>query len=340
MAPPAAWSPLDWTCPVTAGPWLETRVLDLAALIRRFELAFQQSADGAQGDELQAAFDTAAETLVDWDAEAAKIYAHTTRGEGKPVPPEPAYARELKLVYDQLQDLRAQILEQLGDDAAALLLDAEGRIEVGREAFRPAAPKRAPTKTQELRLERFAADLMSANATAGPPAKPVTVDEIRMRTAAEQKPLPESRSLGALLAILPSDWVRAVFAHLELSLDDQELTAGSRAAMCRGIIFESLRQPPFLAKVIGQLLDVDRALLSQLLQKKDGLIPYTRVAQTFGHDEADGFYWYERPPSGPLARLRRSALAFVGTRGVNVTVALPSDLAGAIREILEQGKKK
>ena len=35
---------------------------------------------------------------------------------------EPGYARELKIVYDQLQDIRAQILEMLGDDASALLL--------------------------------------------------------------------------------------------------------------------------------------------------------------------------------------------------------------------------
>jgi hypothetical protein len=339
MASSAAWSQLDWTCPVSAGPWLETRVLDMAALIRRFELAFQQSADGAAGDELSAAFDAAAEALVVWDEEAAKVYVHTTRGESRPVPAEPGYARELRTIYDQLQDIRARILEMLGDDACALLLDAESRIEVGREAFRPAAPKKPPTKTQELRLMRFAADLTPASPEAGPPHKPVTVDEIRMRTAAEQKPLPDSRNLGALLAILPSDWVRAVFAHLGLKLDDEELTAGSRAAMCRGIIFESLRQPPFLTKVIGQLLDVDRALLRQLASHQ-GLLPYTRVAQTFGHDEADGFYWYERPPSGPLARLRRSALAFVGTRGVNVTVALPADLSAAVQEILEKSKKR
>ena len=339
MASSVAWPQLDWTCPVAAGPWLETRVLDMAALVRRFELAFQQSADGAEGDELSAAFDAASEALVGWDEEADKVYVHTTRGERKPVPAEPAYARELKLVYDQLQDIRAQILELLGDDASALLLDAESRIEVGREAFRPAAPKRPPTKTQELRLERFAADLISASPEAGPPRKPVTVDEIRMRTSAEQKPLPDSRNLGALLALLPSDWVRAVFQHLQLKLDDEELTAGSRAAMCRGIIFESLRQAPFLSKIVGQLLDVDRALLHQLVSHQ-GLLPYTRVAQTFGHDEADGFYWYERPPSGPLARLRRSALAFVGTRGVNVTVALPADLSAAIQEILERSKKR
>jgi len=317
-------------------------VLQLAALIRRFELAFQQSADSIDEDDaLEAVFDTAAEGLIDWDEEAAKIYVHTTRGESKPVPAEPAYAKELELVYDALRMLREKIVEQLGEVAGPLVLHAEASIEVGPEAFRLAKSTRAPSKTQELRLERFAADLtLPANPEAAPPQKPVTVDEIRMRTSAEQKPLPESRSLGALLSILPSDWVRAVFAQLKLTLDEEsELTAGSRAAACRGIIFESLRRPNFLANIVGGLLDADRALLQQLVAHQ-GLLPYTRVTQTFGHDEADGFYWFERPPSGPLARLRRSALAFVGTRGGMVTVALPSDLTAAIKELLEPAASK
>jgi len=146
--------------------------------------------------------------------------------------------------------------------------------------------------------------------------------------------LPESRQLGALLAILPSEWVNAAFSQLKLKLDeDVELSAASRSSAKRGAIYEHLKKPECLEALVKKLLPEEAELLHDLLVHQ-GWLPYRRLRDAYGLDESDGFYWNTRPAAGPLSKLRRKALAFVGTRNGTPMVTVPTDLAQALTELL------
>lgn len=158
-------------------------------------------------------------------------------------------------------------------------------------------------------------------------ASPVRAEELRLRQLAESKPFPKTGHLAALLANLPAEWVAAIHATLGLAAGP-ETTAGSRATAQRGQIFEHLRDAESLASLVGSLGERERTLLGALV--RTGGLPYPRVTAKFGLDEADGYAWSERPPSGPLAVLRRSGLAFVCTKDGQLFVAVAADLVSAL----------
>ena len=284
----------------------------MAAIARQFELAFMALAEEGQID-----LSTVDPELAEWDKAVADVYVYTTLGDGKRAPGDAAGAKKLEKAYAALEKARDRVMKALGDLAA--LVDArEGDTEVNPAMLRPPEPAALPSN-----FVTFTGEVSSASL---PMRKPVTAEEIRNRTTAEQKVLPESRSLGALLAILPSDWVTSIADQLGLMQDeDMEMTVGTRSAAWRGKIFNVLKDRDAFKKVLD-LLDADeRAIIRELLEA-GGTMPYKRLCESFPLDESDGFYWNQRPPAGPLAALRRRALAFVGTHNGFATVAIPADL--------------
>jgi hypothetical protein len=321
------WPELDWTPPAKgADAWARERVESVAVAVRTFEVALENAAEAGEVD-----LATVEDELSRWDKVAAVPFAYTAMGKSKPIPSEAArFARELERAWTELAALRGRMLERLGEEGAVCVLEREERSTVDRSLFRPRA---APPPQS---LSRFTGEFP---AVPEPPlARPVKAEEVRMRQVAEQKPLPESRKLGALLGMLPSEWVTAVFENLEIPVDeDEEMTAGSRGAARRKAIHDRLHDSAFLRRVVETLSLEEKELLGEVLGTGGGMAAYRRLAERYGHDEADGFYWSERPPSGPLARLRRSGLLYVGThKGVTV-VAAPSDLEDALKETLKGG---
>jgi hypothetical protein len=317
------WPQLDWTVPPTgADAWAQERVASAAAVVRGFEAALE---DGAKAGELDLA--AIGDELARWDQAALAIFMYTKMGGEKPIPSDVRrLATELRRAWNELAGLRGQMLARLGA-AAGRVLDREAASPVDRSLFRPReAPAAAPS------LAHFAGE----HAAVAEPSRafPVKAEEVRMRQLAEQKPIPDSRSLGALLGILPSDWVAALFEQLEVPVDeDDEMTVGSRAVAQRGGIFARLKDPAFLEHLVGSLSAEERALLGEVLKAK-GAVPYGRIGARWGHDESDGFYWSRRAPVGPLSRRRRLGLLFVGTQKGTAVVAAPADLAEALKALL------
>src|SRR5690606_34023141 len=125
--------------------------------------------------------------------------------------------------------------------------------------------------------------------------RPVSIEELRMRQAAENKLLPESRNLGALLAILPSEWVSSIYETLGFAAPDFEgVTSGSRSSVRRGVIHEHLHREEFLRDLVAALAPDERRLLEELVEA--GRLPYQRVTADYGKDDADGFFWSDRTP--------------------------------------------
>ena len=320
------WPQLDWTVPSTgAGAWAQERVAGAAVVIRAFETALEDCAKAGEVD-LAAIGDE----LARWDQAALAIFMYTAMGADKPIPADvPRLAVELRKAWGELARLRDRLLRRLGETVAVRVLEREAASPVDRSLFRPReAPPAAPS------LAHFAGE--HAAVAEASRAFPVKAEEVRMRQLAEQKPVPESRSLGALLGILPSDWVAAIFEQLEVPVDEEdELTVGSKATAQRGGIVARLKDPAFLEQVVGSLADEERALLGEVLKGK-GVLPYGRVGSRWGHDESDGFYWSRRAPVGPLARLRRLGLLFVGTQKGTAVVAAPADLAEQLKALLAE----
>jgi hypothetical protein len=209
------------------------------------------------------------------------------------------------------------------------VVQREEQLALDPKALRPAPAAPLPTN-----FKRFTGEF---EAVADPDefkAVPVSADEILKRTQAESKMFPDSRNLGALLANLPSEWINAVFDQLHLKLDgDAELSAGSRSAAKRGCVFQHLKDPTNLERLVGNLEPDEQAILSDLLGH-EGWLPYRRLTDAYGLDESDGFYWNTRPAAGPLSKLRRKALAFVGTRNGLAMVTVPVDLSAVLQEML------
>lgn len=318
------WPKLDWRCPSKPGPWLEKRTFEVAALTRRFELAFTVLAEEGKLD-----LADVDDPLLEWDMKAAEILVFTVWGESKRVPTDPGFASRLEKIYATIEKARLRVLEGFGRDKGRLVADREAQLPIDTKSLRP-----APSSPMPATFARFTGEFEGVAATPDLSKVPVSGDEVLKRGAAEAKPLPESRNLGALLANQPSEWISAIFEHLALKLDeDAELSAGSRSAVRRGAIFEHLRDAANLEKVLASLEAPSQSILFDLLDH-EGWLPYRKLISNVGLDESDGFYWNTRPPSGPLAVLRRKGLAFVGTRNGTAMVSLPLDLADKIRELL------
>lgn len=330
------WPKLDWKCPAAkADAWLDKRTFEVAALARRFELAFTVLAEEGKLD--LGAVDMA---LLDWDRSAAKILAYTIWGEAKRVPADPKFARNLEQIFQEIAKARLKVLAAFGRGEAAAVCKREEELMLDPKALRPAPSSPIPTN-----FARFTGEFQAFSTTDafksmdGFKMVPVSADEVLKRTTAESKMLPESRQLGALLSILPSEWVNAAFDTLKLKLDeDAELSAASRSSAKRGAIYEFLKQPGNLEATVKKLLPEEGELLHDLLVH-EGWLPYRRLRDAYGLDESDGFYWNTRPAAGPLSKLRRKALAFVGTRNGTPMVTVPTDLAQQLKELLAQNSR-
>ena len=327
------WPKLDWKCPAAkADAWLDKRTFEIAALARRFELAFTVLAEEGKLD--LGAVDMA---LLDWDKAAAQILAYTIWGEAKRVPGDPKFARVLEQIYLTIGRARFKVLGAFGRSEAAAVVAREEQLMLDPKALRPAPASPIPTNFARFTGEFQAFTTSDAFKTLeGFKMVPVSADEVLKRTTAESKMLPESRELGALLAILPSEWVNATFEQLKLKLDeDAELSAASRSSAKRGAIYEHLKKPECLTAIVAKLSAGETELLTDLLAH-EGWLPYRRLRDAYGLDESDGFYWNTRPATGPLSKLRRKALAFIGTRNGTPMVTVPTDLTAALKELLPQ----
>ena len=106
---------------------------------------------------------------------------------------------------------------------------------------------------------------------------------------------------------------------------------GDGPAVC--LIAQALHDEQTLRQVVFALADEARELLAWLLST-DGFVRYNLAVAKYGRDDADGFNWNERPPSGAIARVRRTGLASVGMRDNRQVVAIPSDLLAPLRSLL------
>ncbi|MGI5860480.1 MAG: hypothetical protein ACOX6T_00315 [Myxococcales bacterium] len=316
------WPSLAWEPPSErAAEWLLDRTIEVAARARAFEVGLEQAGEAGEVDLALVGSD-----LDAWDKWAARVFAYTAIGEGLALPADTgAFARRLEETYGHLTCVRARLLARLGAEGAARVIEREAAAEIDRARLRQRTDK-APA----LELIAGEQDLQEVDA---PVESPVRADELQMRSQAEQRPLPDGARLGDLLAALPSDWLRAVFENLELALPDGAPAPASRSSARRQAVAEHLFDEQNLSLIAESLDPIERGLVSELLAA-DGSLPYKQITETYGLDEADGFYWSERPPSGPLARLRRLGLVFVGTRNGQLTVTVACELRVGLRELL------
>lgn len=372
MDAPPSWPNLSWD-PAPAGAALDLRVRQIAELATRFEAALEQAAEQEQADlsalekDLDSWDRAAAEVFVhtglgegrpvtasrlpalrkaygELRGLRAVLLSRLGGAAAGVVAREPKVEIEAELLqvggglgdegWDE-EESEASFFKDLPPEELRAPPDFEppegpidGEIEDG-EAF-PGDEMEEGFEDEEL------ADLggdRPDEQPAPPVATPVRPEEIRLRQLAHAKAYPQSGTLGAMLALLPAEWIVAIHATLGLETSpDEDLSAGSRAALLRGPIFEHLRSPEGLAEVVASLGPKEREILGALL--KVGLLSYARVAAKWGSDDADGYSWAERPESGPLSALRRRGLAFVLSRNGEQVVAAPTDLAEALKAAL------
>lgn len=327
MNDPNSWPELPWEPGTPRLEWLLDRVAVLADRACCFDLGLEQAVEA--GELSRSAI---AGELEAWELCAANVYMYVGLREAQRLSPEevPSHAEELEKVWRELAGLRTRLLDRLGERLAGRVLSFESSARVddaqilGRAGELPAFVAETNVLTGEQTL---------MPSLTGPRGKPVSVDELRMRQSAEQKPLPEPATLEALLAHQPSDWTSAIFDILGLDLPDEAL--GAPRAARRKAIAEHLGDKESLDSLVVGLPDEARELLAKLLES-GGAMRYSEAVEKPGQDEADGFYWTERPPSGPLAWLRRMGLAFVGLRKGQKAVVVASDLRKRLKAALAQ----
>ncbi|MFL5321285.1 MAG: hypothetical protein ACJ790_16615 [Myxococcaceae bacterium] len=324
------WPQLEWTVTGQKVNWLMDRTRELALRARAFEVALEEAS--AAGE---APLSKAAEALADWEHFVANLWMYAGLGEAKQVPAEDVHihAEELAKVYGSLIETREKILEVIGADAAKKVVAREKTAKVDD----------AQVKLRAGELPRFGETDALGNVFTPPVAgdavkHPITPDELKSRMAAEQKALPDNADFKTHLSLVPPAWIAAIFETYGLPMpesdDDEEaeLTSNSRSTIQKKLLVEKM-SPELLREAVFALDDKDRELLSELLQN-GGALRYSEAMNKYGRDDADGFMWTARPPSGPIARLRRIGVAFVGMRGGKQLLAIPSDLQKALKTIL------
>lgn len=326
-----AWPAVSWDAPPRNVAWLAERTGELASHTRAFEAALEMAAAAGEAE-----LSRATDELSRWEHEVANVFLYVGLGDASQVNADdvPVHAEELAKVCACLASTRAAILERLGPAGAARVREREAAARVTEAQIRDRVGE----------LPSFAApvDVLGAPGAAAPApwdaeARPVTPQELQKREAADAKELPDPPDFKPLLAALPSVWVSAIFESLGLALAEDaeadDLSVSAKAPLQRQLILDRLPQPEFLREVVFALADEDRALLGELLAG-GGALRHGEVIARHGKDDADGFYWGDRPPSGPLARLRRTGLAYVGRARGKPTVVVPTDLREALGAIL------
>jgi hypothetical protein len=314
---PNDWTGLSWTPASPALPWLLERVEWMAQRARGFELAVEEA-----GEEPRS---RAAPVLAEWERLVAQVWLYAGLGEARQMSEEdvPAHAEELAKVWANLCELREQALASMGVGAGSV-----------RERERT-------VRVDEVQVRQRAGELPSFEdpglpGSVPPPlepeVRPVSADEVRQRLDHEARPLPQPFTLEAVVAALPPPWVATIHETLGLQLEESpdEEEGTSPVKQQREEVCAALGQPDFLREVVSSLGEEERALLEALLASAEGL-RYGDATARFGMDDADGFYWSERPASGPVARLRRLGLAVVARHEGRQVLAIPADLAAALQ---------
>lgn len=325
------WPVLDWTVGEKKLSWLLERTKQLAVLARAFEVALEEAS--AAGE---APLSKAAVPLGDWEHAAANVWMYAGLEDAKKIPPDDVqfHAEELAKIYATLQEKRAEILTAIGADASAKVQDRERAAKVDDASIQQRVGELPSFQ------ETSALGAMTSMQFTEPPEAPITPDELKSRDSAERKTLPDDANFQTLLNLLPPPWVNAVFeTHgllLELSEDDEEaeeveLTANSRSTMQKKMLSEKIGS--LLREAVFALEEEDRKLIEELISA-GGALKYSDARTKYGKDDADGFHWGDRPPSGTIARLRRVGIAFVGMRGGKQVLALPTDLIPSLTAVL------
>jgi hypothetical protein len=319
------WPELSWTVSSQRVQWLIDRTKQMGEKARAFELALEACAEAGE-----APLSKVADELELWERTSANVWMYVGLGEGKQVAADdvPSHAEELEKVWLNLSEQRQTILQKLGDAAsnvlareAALKVDYANLLERAGELPSFGAGVDALGTPQNI----FIAEEIS---------KPITGDEFRQRHAAESKSLPDPADFKALLHFLPPPWVQAVFDTIGLEIPRELLQEGeSRTALQRQVLLERM-SPALLEQIVFALNEPDRALLHELVTA-GGAIRYSEACQRYGRDDADGFFWLDRTPSGTVAHLRRVGLAYVGMREGKQLMMAPSDLLAPLAALLE-----
>jgi hypothetical protein len=325
MSDIAPWPDLSWEIGKPRLDWLLNRVSHLSKRARAFELALEEAAEAGE-----APLSKVADQLADWDSAAANAYMYSGLGEAEQLADAdvPSHAEELEKIWHELVRLRGLLLSALGPEAAQKVAAREAAAQVSDALVRERVGE-IPEVVVEVNTLTGERTLMPS--ISRPMIKPVNADEVRMRQSAESKSLPEPATLEALLAFIPSDWAEAIFDTIGLELP--EGSTSPRADRRKGIV-KHLFTRDFLEALALGLPDEARGLLQELIAE-GGSMRYSQVVERHGHDEADGFYWTERAPSGPLAWLRRLGFAFVGQRMSQPHVVVPEDLLCPLKKIFK-----
>ena len=371
MSETRAWPEISWKDSRLDEESIRNRIEIIALQVRRFELALEAAGEAEVAD--LSGFEPELDAW-DRSAAPVFAHTGLGEGLPLVASELPALARALEAACSELGAQRSQLLEKLGPPVAARVLELEATVLLeaadlwaappadlaesegeaymlagepepllvppAAEALEAEVDPGAPVESLPQRLGGSGSDVRERLGAEPEPERtskerlgtPVRGEELRMRQLAEAKPLPEDDTLGALLALLPSEWIGAVAAHLELTAPVAK-AHGSRTTRLQAAVHAHLRDPGSLRALVAGLGEPERKLLAALL-RADGPLPHGAVAAAFGLDEADGFYWSGRPTSGPLSRLRRSGLVFVGARENQAQVAVPSDLAAELRALL------
>lgn len=324
----SAWPEFSWTVSSDPSAWLDERIREMATRARAFELALDEASTAGT-----APLAPVVSAIEKWDKVAADVWMYAGLKVEQLMPEELAiHAQLLEKIWEGLSKYRRRILKGVGEAGAEKIQSLETTIPVTKEHF--------AERVGELEFggtEVDALGVITHHATRPvPTGKPVTAEEMRSRAAAEGKRLPEPTTIENVLAQHPVPWVHSIFESLELNLEEappEVKSLGTRTDAQRIFIAQRLVTPDFLREVVLALEEEDRTLLTELLEETGG-VRYGEVTARYGKDEADGFYWSERAPSGPLARLRRAGLVTVGERGDRVVVVMPEDLRAPIREVL------
>lgn len=324
------WPALDWTVGAQRVSWLVERTKDIALRARAFELALEDAASAGE-----APLSKVAEQLDEWEHFAATIWMYAGLEKAKQVSADdvPVHAEELAKVYGSLSETREKILSTVGADAAK-------KIEAREKA---AKVDDAQVQQRAGELPQFGETDAFGNTFVPPVAEdavknPITAEELRSRMSAEQKTMPDNADFKTHLSLLPPPWIAAIFETYALPMppsddnEEAELTSNSRTTIQKKVLGDTMGEE-LLRTAVFALEDRDRELLSALLQNA-GALRYSEAMTKFGRDDADGFFWSQRPASGPISRLRRTGLAFVGMRGGKQLLAVPSDLQPVLRKLL------
>ena len=238
-----------------------------------------------------------------------------------------------------LARLRRELLAELSPAQRDRALAAEPRIRPSDvELFRDIAAlefrlaeKTGQIVTLELELDDYPG---AETGVLGPDAAEALAEAYmhQQRTEQERKPLPVRPRLRTLLKRLPVVWLDPICNALGLK---RERHRRNRELAVAEILIDPSKMQRLLDGVLGE---DERNLLSYLLGK-GGMVKASAVTRAYGSDEADGWFWDERPPTSSLGRLRLHGLVFVGSRADQGrryrTVVVPEELRETIRGCLE-----